>query len=84
MDFSPEIGITNFGSLPATLPVGTIAWAGFFVGLVIYIIAALVYHHHWSYYGITLIQKTFAVIVFNVTALALLSMVALAAAALAA
>jgi hypothetical protein len=82
MDFSPPAEMVNlsFESLPISPE--SVLWVGFGLGFVAYVVMALVYHHHWSYYGITLPQKTVAVIIFNGGSLVLLTTVALLASAL--
>jgi len=75
-----DVSQFSFDSIPVSLD--TILWGGFALGLVAYVVMALIYHHHWSYYGITLPQKLFAVVVFNGGALVLLTTVALLASAL--
>jgi hypothetical protein len=81
MDFKPPAEMTGFtfDSLPVSPE--SVLWAGFGFGLVMYIVMALIYHHHWSYYGISLPQKTIAVLVFNGGSLALLATIALLASA---
>jgi len=82
MDFKPPVEMTGFTFESFPVSPESLLWVGFGVGFVAYVVMALIYHHHWSYYGITLPQKAIAVLVFNGGSLMLLATVALLASAL--
>lgn len=82
MDFKPPAELTGISVEALPISLDTLMWAGFGLGLIAYVVMALIYHHHWAYYGITLPQKTLAVIIFNGGSLALLATLALLASAL--
>lgn len=81
MDFKPPAELTTISIEALPVSLGGLLWVGFGVGLVTYVVMAFIYHHHWGYYGISLPQKTLAVLIFNGGSLALLATVALLASA---
>jgi hypothetical protein len=75
-----EFGLGLDFDFPVSLQ--QVLWICIALALCVYAVMSLIFHHHWSYYGISTIERVAVVAIFHLFSLIFLSVSVLATLAL--